>query len=657
VSWQTASFAIVGAGLLGGFAWYERSRPPSQVVALVAALAALAIAGRVAFAALPNVKPTTDIVVFAGYALGPAPGFAVGALAALVSNFWFGQGPWTPWQMAGWGICGLLGALLALGVRNAGRLSLAATCGLAAVIYGALLNFSLMATYGGDLTVQRFLALEARAIPFEAAHLAGNVALAILAGPAMVRMLGRFRRRFEWRRGAPPGRRLDERRPALGAGTLALFLAAALCAFGTLVAPPAARADVDEAAGWLAAAQNSDGGFGTSPGADSSPEITGWAMLGLEAAGRNPLDVTTGGRSPVAYLRAQGERITTTGDLARTILALEGAGVNPRSFAGRDLAAELAARRRDNGSFEGWPNDTAYSVLALRDAGVTGGLQSSVDWLVKVQNDDGGWGIEPGVRSDPDTTGAVMQAIPGTRAARRGLSYLRDAQRGGGGWGIGTASPADAQSTARVAQGILAVGANPGSFVHGGDSPLDYLAARQAPDGHYSYSADSDRTPVWVTAEALVAAAGKSLPLAVPPREPREAPPKPPSPSPSSSNAIPTAPEVAAPQSGSTSSEIPPGAGSAPVPPPSAGGGGFGSPRERFAPSGPTGPVAPAIPTAPGGRVSGGSETAPSTTGVLASQTIEPSDPPSPWPPILIGVLATAAAIGGTWWLGRRRGW
>ena len=81
-------------------------------------MAALAIAGRIAFAAFPNVKPTTDIVIFAGYALGGAPGFAVGALAALVSNFWFGQGPWTPWQMAGWGICGVLGAALALGSQR-----------------------------------------------------------------------------------------------------------------------------------------------------------------------------------------------------------------------------------------------------------------------------------------------------------------------------------------------------------------------------------------------------------------------------------------------------------------------------------------------------------------------------------------------------------
>ena len=174
MSWQLVSFLILAAVLVGGFAWYERSRPPAQVVALVAALAALAIAGRIAFAAFPNVKPTTDIVIFAGYALGPAAGFAVGALSALVSNFWFGQGPWTPWQMAAWGLCGILGAALALGARNVGRLTLAAVCGLAAVGYGAILNFSLMASYGGELSWQRFWILEGRAVPFEIAHAAAT---------------------------------------------------------------------------------------------------------------------------------------------------------------------------------------------------------------------------------------------------------------------------------------------------------------------------------------------------------------------------------------------------------------------------------------------------------------------------------------------------
>ena len=111
---------MLGLTLLGGFAWYERSRPPSQIVALVAALAAISVAGRVAFSPIPNVVPTTDITLIAGFALGPAPGFAVGALSGLVSNFWLGQGPWTPWQMAGWGLTGILGAAVALATAPAG---------------------------------------------------------------------------------------------------------------------------------------------------------------------------------------------------------------------------------------------------------------------------------------------------------------------------------------------------------------------------------------------------------------------------------------------------------------------------------------------------------------------------------------------------------
>ena len=106
MSWTVVAMVILGLTLLGGFAWYERSRPPSQIVALVAALAAISVAGRVAFSPIPNVVPTTDITLIAGFTLGGAPGFAVGALSGLISNFWLGQGPWTPWQMAGWGMTG-----------------------------------------------------------------------------------------------------------------------------------------------------------------------------------------------------------------------------------------------------------------------------------------------------------------------------------------------------------------------------------------------------------------------------------------------------------------------------------------------------------------------------------------------------------------------
>ena len=80
MSWLAASLVLLGVALVAGFAWYERSHPTARVLALVATLAALAALGRIAFAPLPNVKPTTDIVLLAGYALGGAPGFAVGAV-------------------------------------------------------------------------------------------------------------------------------------------------------------------------------------------------------------------------------------------------------------------------------------------------------------------------------------------------------------------------------------------------------------------------------------------------------------------------------------------------------------------------------------------------------------------------------------------------
>jgi energy-coupling factor transport system substrate-specific component len=521
MSWELASFLIVAAVIVAGFAWYERSRPPSQVVALVAALAALAIAGRVAFAAFPNVKPTTDIVIFAGYALGGAPGFAVGALAALVSNFWFGQGPWTPWQMAAWGLCGVLGAALALGGRNTSRFVLAAVCGFAGVAYGALLNFSLMATYGGELSLARFGVLEGRAIPFDAAHAAANVAFALLAGPAMLRMLVRFRERFEWSRGGaePEGRGRRGLVPGMRGGAAAASIAVLALA---ALAPTPAHASTIGAAGWLEGVQNADGGWGASPGDDSDLAITDWTMLGLEAAGRNPLDVARGGKTPVDYLRAHVETLESPGSLARTILALSGAGVDPRHFGGRNLLSALIGKRRDDGSFEGWPGSTAYAILALRGAGATGAAKPAAAWLRKVQNDDGGWGDTPGSPSTADGTGAAMMALAGSKAAQRGIGYLRVQQRTNGGFPLGNGFPVNSQSTAWAVQGILAAGGNPSSFKPAGKTPLDYLATTQQPDGHYRYAIPGNGTsalvanqsPVWTTAQALAATTETTFPIA-----------------------------------------------------------------------------------------------------------------------------------------------
>jgi energy-coupling factor transport system substrate-specific component len=518
MSWQAASFVVIGLVLAGGFAWFERSRPPARLIGLVAALAALAVAGRLLLAPIPNVVATTDIVLFTGYAIGGAPGFAVGALSALISNFWLGQGPWTPWQMAGWGLVGLGGAgLAAITARRLGRIGLAVACGVAGLAYGALLDLSVMVTYGGEQSIERYLALSVRGIPFNIAHALGNVALALIAGPALVRMLERFRSRSEytWRdvAASPPAAA-----PPRRSGTAPAAVLAALVVAGSLLVAtqPARAAGAGEAVTWLSKAQNSDGGFGAAPSDSSNPEITGWAMLGLEAAGRNPLDVRRNGNSPIDYLRDHVGQVDGTGDLERTILALRGAGVSARDFAGRDLVRRLLGRRSGDGSFEGQVNLTAFGILALAAAGETGGpVNDAAKWLRAHQNADGGWGFQPGAASDPDTTGGVLQALAaaGSAGVNGGVDYLRSAQEADGGWALVASGPANSQSTAWAIQGLLAAGVDPAGVRENGRNGLDFLAARQQGDGHYRYSKASDQTPVWVTGQALLAVSSKPFPL------------------------------------------------------------------------------------------------------------------------------------------------
>ena len=102
------------------------------------------------------------------------------------------------------------------------------------------------------------------------------------------------------------------------------------------------------ATSWLERAQNEDRGFGFAPGEQSNPGMTGWAVLGLEAAGVNPLDLD---RGDATDLLSRGDRreITTTGDIERTLLVLRGAGLDPRRFHGHDLVRRLLARRGRDG--------------------------------------------------------------------------------------------------------------------------------------------------------------------------------------------------------------------------------------------------------------------------------------------------------------------
>jgi energy-coupling factor transport system substrate-specific component len=526
MSWQVGAFGVLALALAGGFAWYEHVRPDARIVALVGTLAAFAALGRIAFAAFPNVKPTTDIVLVSGYALGGGPGFAVGAIAGLASNFFFGQGPWTPWQMAGWGATGVIGAGLAvLTGRRIGRWTLAIVCFVVGFGFTALQDVGDWVTYS-DHSLGSLGVYVAKGVGFDFVHAGGCFVFALAFGPALIHSLTRFRTRLNvtWVSATPLLAVAVV--TVAGTATLGSWLASQPGGLGVGRAEAAttSRARVAAAstpAGYLVAAQNSDGGIGATPGSASNQLYSGWAALGLASAGENPQDITRDGRSLIDYVASGVASASDPGDVERNILVAAAAGLPATSFGGRDLVAELRGDIGRNGAVNNQTNWTSFAVLAFRAVGIAP-PRSSVAWLVRQQDADGGFNFATrGGLSDVDDTGATLEALAGagasaaSRARSRAVAYIRGQQDRDGGFPSMPGAGSNAQSTAFGVQGLIAAGVNPNTLHrHSAPSPLAYLRSLIAGDGHVEYSRGTNETPTWVTGEALMALEGKALPIA-----------------------------------------------------------------------------------------------------------------------------------------------
>ncbi|HEY3107039.1 MAG TPA: DUF6580 family putative transport protein [Gaiellaceae bacterium] len=187
--------AVLLAGvavLVAGAAALEGGTESVKDLVLIATVAGVAAAARVLFAPIPGVQPVTVMVVVAGAALGARRGFAVGALAALASNFFLGQGVWTPWQMLAWGACGLAGAAAAPLLRR--RIALAALTFVLGLAFSFFLDVWEWYAFFPH-TWEAFVLQVTRGFPFDLAHAIGNVLLALAVGPELRRVLERYERR------------------------------------------------------------------------------------------------------------------------------------------------------------------------------------------------------------------------------------------------------------------------------------------------------------------------------------------------------------------------------------------------------------------------------------------------------------------------------
>lgn len=177
------------------FAKFEESQISSKEVALIGILAAITAASRIPFAALPNIKPCTFLIIVTGLVFGALAGAMVGSMTAAVSNLFFGQGPWTPWEMVAWSMVGIVAGYIGKRYPNFGVRDIILLGIVLGMAYNTLMDFSSwIVFYRAD--PEFFIYTFSAGLPFGALHILGNVIFAVILGKPVLALFKRFQQRF-----------------------------------------------------------------------------------------------------------------------------------------------------------------------------------------------------------------------------------------------------------------------------------------------------------------------------------------------------------------------------------------------------------------------------------------------------------------------------
>lgn len=190
------STALVITALFPFFVRFERNRWQTRELVLISLLAALAAVSRIPFAGIPSVQPTSFVIIMTALAFGAEIGFLVGALAAFLSNMLIGQGPWTPWQMFGWGMLGLVAGLLRNTRWMNRRIGLLVFGALAGFLFGWLMNVPALLAIWGSIDRANIVAAFAASFYFDIAHALGNVFFLAVFATVWMKTLDRIRVKY-----------------------------------------------------------------------------------------------------------------------------------------------------------------------------------------------------------------------------------------------------------------------------------------------------------------------------------------------------------------------------------------------------------------------------------------------------------------------------
>ena len=183
--------------LLPFYLMFDRRKAQARDLVPIALMAAMCVVGRTAFSIvpLPNFKPCSAIIMITAIVFGPETGFLTGALTAFVSNFIFGQGPWTPFQMFSWGILGFIAGLLAAPLKKS-RIALTLYAVLSGVLYSFLMDIWTVLWADGAFNISRYLAAILSAAPFTAIYAVSNTVFLLLFARSIGKILDRLKTKY-----------------------------------------------------------------------------------------------------------------------------------------------------------------------------------------------------------------------------------------------------------------------------------------------------------------------------------------------------------------------------------------------------------------------------------------------------------------------------
>lgn len=186
---------------LAFFIWsFEKRKPQVREIVMLAVLTAMAIVGRVIFFMIPQFKPCAAIIIITAIMLGKESGFLCGCLTAFISDFFFGQGPWTPWQMIAFGFIGVISAWIfqGAGKRFIHNRIFISTYGffITFVLYGAIMDTATVVMYTDRPKLSAFFATYASGIVFNLIHGLSTFVFLFLLSEGMFKKINRIKLKF-----------------------------------------------------------------------------------------------------------------------------------------------------------------------------------------------------------------------------------------------------------------------------------------------------------------------------------------------------------------------------------------------------------------------------------------------------------------------------